>query len=89
MCIGDACMFVSELSDVSMVLLLLYHSLLFRFLLLEQPKLRSTALKALQKALQLWPSEVRSLIEGADEDFRGDAVRTYVCMYVCNSILIL
>lgn len=46
----------------------------YLMLILMQPKLRSTALKALKQALQLWPEEVRPLIEGADDDFKGEAV---------------
>lgn len=53
-------------------------------LLLVQPKLRSTALKALQKALQLWPEEVRPLIEGAEDDFKGEAVN---CCDTINNTL--
>ena len=41
---------------------------------LLQPKLRSTALSALKQAINLWPAEVRPLIEGADDDFKGEAV---------------
>lgn len=50
-----------------------------------QPKLRSAGVKGLQRAFHLWPAAVRPLIEGADDDFKGEAVSglSYICCCFC------
>lgn len=39
-----------------------------------KPKLRTAALKPLRTALQLWPAEIRVIIEGAEEGLKGEQV---------------
>ena len=56
---------------------------------LLQPKLRSTALKALKQALEFWPAEVRPLIEGADEEFKGEAVCTEICFRESKYLMVV
>lgn len=58
-----------------------------------QPKIRNAALRALQTAAQLWSSEVRRLVDGADPDFRSEAVSDWVlcgaCVFLCLCVGVL